>query len=396
MHFYVSRTIRWYVTVEISFIRKSIQGDEQTTATFRTSPEIMADVTAYDPKELLVILFNHVANFLSVDSGWRFDSVQSFAISICPFRPTTGAGSFIDTPKFLYNKGVFNIQNIRDDFCFLLCILAHIHRVDKHAVRTSKYESFMQELNNTGLQFPLKFSDTSKFENLNPTISGNVHVFENNEVFPLYASKQDTSRKLANQLKQRRQVSLPSVRDLSALVHGRTKHDGFTHVCPYCLYCFSEARLLRAHLPDCSIHPEQKVEYHSPNDAEKNIKKFKAIARTLLVPFLIYVDFEAFLVPAEENKESASNTKVRQLHNPSGFACLPVSLVPEFNGEIFTHSGEDLTAVFFEHIRDQDHNVRSILSDVKPMKTLTAEQQLQHAKATNCELCHGQFSKKNK
>ena len=63
------------------------------------------------------------------------------------------------------------------------------------------------------------------------------------------------------------------------------------------------ARLLAAHLPDCSVHPEQKVEYPSPDDPEKSIKKFKAVAKTLSVPFVIYADFEAFLVPAEENKE---------------------------------------------------------------------------------------------
>ena len=103
--FYVYRTIRWYVTIEISFVWESIRGDEQTTATFRTTPEIMADVETYNAKELLVILFNHVANFLSVGSGWRLDSVQSLAISLCPFRPTIGAGSFIRTPKSLYNKG---------------------------------------------------------------------------------------------------------------------------------------------------------------------------------------------------------------------------------------------------------------------------------------------------
>ena len=52
--------------------------------------------------------------------------------------------------------------------------------------------------------------------------------------------------------------------------------------------------------------------------------------------------------------------------------------------------------VFFEHIKDQDRYVRSILLDVKPMKTLTAEQQLQNATNTTCEFCHGQFTKKNK
>ena len=133
-----------------------------------------------------------------------------------------------------------------------------------------------------------------------------------------------------------------------------------------------------------------------PDDPEKNIKKFEAIAKTLPVPFVLYADFEAFLVPAEENKESYSNTKVRQLHTPIGFACLRVSHVPEFNGEIFMYSGEDSMTVFFEHIKDQDHYVRNILSDVKPMKTLKAEQQLQHAAATTSELCHGQFTKKKK
>ena len=52
--------------------------------------------------------------------------------------------------------------------------------------------------------------------------------------------------------------------------------------------------------------------------------------------------------------------------------------------------------VFFEHLRDQDHYARIIFSDVKPIKTLTAEQQLKHAAAATCELCHGSFTKKNK
>ena len=147
--------------------------------------------------------------------------------------------------------------------------------------------------------------------------------------------------------------------------------------------------------PGCSIHPEQDVEYPSSDDPKTNIKKFKVIAKTLPVPFVLYADFDAFPVTAKENIESASNTKVRQLHKPSGFACLRVSQVQEFNGEIFAYSGEDSMTVF-EHIRDQDHHVRSILSDVKLMKTLTAEQQLQRSAATTCEICHCQLTKKNR
>ena len=66
---YVSSTVLWYVTVEISFARESIQGDEQTTATFRATPEIMADVKTYDAKELLVILFNQCLIFYLWEVG---------------------------------------------------------------------------------------------------------------------------------------------------------------------------------------------------------------------------------------------------------------------------------------------------------------------------------------
>ena len=117
------------------------------------------------------------------------------------------------------------------------------------------------------------------FETLNPTISVNDLVIENNKVFPLYASndrKHQVNLLMISNSEGKLHYLL--VRDLSALVHGRTKYHGYTHVWPYCLYCFSEARLLTAHLLDCSVHPEQKVEYPSPDDPEKNIKKFKAIA----------------------------------------------------------------------------------------------------------------------
>ena len=219
---YVSRIIRWYVTVEISFVRESIQCDEQTTATFRTSPEIMADVSTYDPNELLVILFDHVANFLSVGSGWRFDSTQSLAISLCPFRPTIGAGSFIQTPKSHYSKGILNIQNLEDDYSSLLCILGHIYRVDKYAYQLYNYRKYFNELDISGPNFPLKFSDTSKFETLNPTISVNVLVFENNEVFPLYASKHRDRNHHVNLLmisNSEGKFHYLLVRDLSAVVY---------------------------------------------------------------------------------------------------------------------------------------------------------------------------------
>ena len=121
------------------------------------------------------------------------------------------------------------------------------------------------------------------------------------------------------------------IMNMSALVTGRTNYQHHTSVCliDSSLYCFSEARLLTAHLHDCSAQPEQKVAYPSPDDPEKNIKRFKASTKTLPVPFVLYAEFEAILVPAEEIKERASNTKARHLHQPSLFACLRISQLSE-------------------------------------------------------------------
>ena len=116
---FVCRTIKWYVTAHMKFVRESLQGIEKSSSSFRTHPDIISDVDSYEPQDLLDALFNLVAGYVSIGSGWQFESVQSLAINLYPYRPTIGAGSFIETPKSLYNKGVVNIQNEHDDYCLL-------------------------------------------------------------------------------------------------------------------------------------------------------------------------------------------------------------------------------------------------------------------------------------
>ena len=89
----------------MKFVRESLQGIEESSTSFRTQPDIIADVDSYDPQDLLDTLFNLVAGFVSIGSGWQFDSVQSLAINLCPYRPTIGAGSFIEDSKIIVAQG---------------------------------------------------------------------------------------------------------------------------------------------------------------------------------------------------------------------------------------------------------------------------------------------------
>ena len=89
-----------------------------------------------------------------------------------------GAVSYIETSKALYNKGVLNILNENDDYCLLLSVLAHIHKVDwdKHLKRLYYYRKYFNDIKITGLQLQLKNADVPKFERIKPSISVNVLV----------------------------------------------------------------------------------------------------------------------------------------------------------------------------------------------------------------------------
>ena len=124
------------------------KGLKKSSASFRTQPDIIADVDSYEPQELLSELFHLVAGYVSIGSGWQIDSVQSLAINLCPYRPIIGAGFFIETPKSLCHKGAVNIQNEHNDYCLLWSVLTHINRVDsnKHPHKLFHYRQYFNDL----------------------------------------------------------------------------------------------------------------------------------------------------------------------------------------------------------------------------------------------------------
>ena len=126
---------------------------------------------------------------------------------------------------------------------------------------------------------------------------------------------------------------------------------------------------MRSHIPKCSIHSPQRLEYPSPNhdgDAEYNMLKFKTFAETLPVPMVVYFDFETFLVPVEEN-ENSSKTITKELHKPSGFSCLRGAQDPKYPCDIFTYSGPNVMDVFFKHLKEQEEFVSGVRSKVVKM-----------------------------
>jgi hypothetical protein len=110
-------------------------------------------------------------------------------MEICtvPYTPISGSSYMALPRKIRHTGGVVNVNN-KDQKCFLWSILAALHPVDRNPQDIYHYSPFENELNMTGIDFPVSLSQIDKFERQN-SISVNVFGFDEGEIFPLYLSK---------------------------------------------------------------------------------------------------------------------------------------------------------------------------------------------------------------
>ena len=154
------------------------------------------------------------------------------------------------------------------------------------------------------------------------------------------------------------------IRDIGRLVTGRTKHNGRTHVCPYCLHPFTQQHVLDNHIFNCSIHKPQAVSF--PKEADASLY-YKSVNKEYPVPYVLYVDFETFLMPSAD-KDVVSE------HVPSGFCCLKVSNVDNEIFPPYIYSGEDVMSKFYDHIFKEQQTICRKLNKQIPMSPLTRQQ----------------------
>ncbi|KAK3754329.1 hypothetical protein QZH41_017840 [Actinostola sp. cb2023] len=129
-----------------------------------------------------------------------------------------------------------------------------------HPHRVNHYKPYESELNMAGIDYPVKIDQVKKFERQNPTISVSVFGYEENELFPLYVTK-DKKELHVNLLlysqDTRRHYCL--IRDLDRLLSSITRHDGRMYHCNYCMHGFVGQDLLDDHEPHCGRHRPQKI-----------------------------------------------------------------------------------------------------------------------------------------
>ncbi|KAJ1519762.1 hypothetical protein ONE63_005018 [Megalurothrips usitatus] len=326
----------------------------------------------------------NIENFNENGSNFNVDKVLTFVIRTAGYRPLS-ASSYIPLPRKIKNKkACINLKN-KDDKCFLYAVLLalNIDRVNTtNCIRNPKLLlEMVDQLDFSGITYPVKFGQLSKVENQNP-VAITIIGYDMDEFFPLRTSPflcdQNRLRIDLLFLKQDEtdQGHYVFIRNLDKLLSRcKSKKNGRKFVCRNCFHQFSYGGLLTDHEKHCLAMKCQKLRFPPPGE---NFLFFKHHKFTLKRPYLCIADFEMFIEPMKDEATSR--------HRPMALAYLVI----DENGNpwraIKVLHGKDCAATFLRQIKVLHEQLEK--ETHKKILPLTHEQQVDFMDPTSsCLLC---------
>ena len=335
-------------------------------------------------------ILKDVEEFNLNSSNWVFKEVLRLEVHTVEYNPIKGS-SYIDLPQWIKNKqAIINIKN-RDDKCFIWSILRYLYPKEKDPQYLKDLRKYEFSLNTKGLTFPLKLKDITKFEKLNPEISG-INVFSNDgmTIYPLRMAERDCKNTIDLFLHEE-DSHYSLIKNFHRLIKSQlTKSkDGKIFICKRCFTHFTKEELLEKHIKYCSNNQTVAVKMPELN----TYLHFKNYYKQLPIPFVVYGDFECFtktMNSCTPNPKESYNYNY-QKHEPSGFCFYVKSIVPGIHIKpiIYTKNSEDeeIAKIFVEKIAEV---TKSIYNDFycrpKPLR-LTSEEQKLFEQAKTCHIC---------
>ena len=135
-----------------------------------------------------------------------------------------------------------------------------------HPHRVGHYKCYEQELNASGIEFPMKVKNISKFEKQNSTISINLFGYEEKELFPVYITERKKEQHVNLLLILNNDTThYCLVRNLSRLLASPTKYKCKKFFCD-CLHGFTRQDLPEQHEPHCRKNGLEKIRKPSDNN----------------------------------------------------------------------------------------------------------------------------------
>ena len=345
------------------------------------------------------IILEKVQQFQNEGSGWVFENIESFDINIDPFDPLSGL-SYISLPKNLEDKkAIINVRNENDHECFKWAITSAIYQREKHPERLNKgMRNNSQNFNWDGIDFPVSIKQIDKFERQN-NYAINVFGYEDSKVYPLRLSKKDSQVVDLLLITAGPTNHYCWIKNKSRLFSGQvSKHGHARFFCERCINHFPNGPALKKHLEYCSNHDAVRIEFpKSKKGEEKAFLKFKNYKKKMLVPFVIYADFECFTkkISTSSPDGSKSYTKKFQQHKPSGYCYL----IKCFDDKLFAPILDKYTAqspdedISQRFINSLENSIKDIYDKFKYKKNIkwTKKDKRAYKASTYCHICEGEL-----
>ena len=163
-------------------------------------------------------------------------------------------------------------------------------------------QKFAKKVDFKGIKFPGKIRDIPKIEKKNST-SIIVFGYKNREKHLIYISKKYYEKKHVDLLLIREEGKKRCVfiKYFNTSMYDNTLHHKRKQFCLYCLKAFSTEEILKSHIKD-SLKINGKQRIIMPKKGE--FVKFKNYERKIKSLFIIYADFEIFVMPENNGKKN--------------------------------------------------------------------------------------------
>lgn len=334
-------------------------------------------------------------------SGWVFQRVLRWEMTYSKYQPLKG-GTYIKLPRWIEKKtACINVKNVQDDNknkCALYACLASLYPQKKDGQRTSKYKDYLDRLDFSMVQFPVKHDERtwSIVEEAN-NICVNIFTADNDKrcIYPWRVSKKVVP--------QAREIDLllitnddksswhyVCIKDLSRLVGSQvSKHKCKKHICRYCLHAFTTAKGLMNHKPHCAVHGAVRSRMPKPG----SVVEFKHFNNKFKAPFVIYADLECLLCKYQgcENGDGQSWTEKTHKHVPCGFCIYVVSEYRQFSPVVYR--GPDCITKMYQELEKMESRITQWLQKNQDVSRMTFREgdEERIEKATHCHICEQPF-----
>ena len=163
-------------------------------------------------------------------------------------------------------------------------------------------------------------------------------------------------------------------------------HESKTFLCGRCLHYFRTVE--KSHTIDCEKMNQCNILL--PTNKKDSVLEFKNHTNKNRVPYVVYADFECLLQPVKDNERTYQHheafsvsffVKCSYDDSQSEYKCYKQN----------SEQDEPPAKWFFRKLKDLALRLQGLYENPRPMRDLTATEQVEFARAQVCHICRKPF-----